>query len=87
MFIIELDVNIFKLVLECLCQILLTGKAINFLRQVCQDRTLIRNREVVRIAEANQGMSLCASLQTVGCRLQECRPRQSLSRSEFCRRY
>jgi gamma-tubulin complex component 3 len=39
-------------------KILLTGKAINFLRQVCQDRTLIRSREAVRIAEANRVESM-----------------------------
>lgn len=35
-------------------KILLTGKAINFLRQVCQDRTIIRNRHVIKAAETNE---------------------------------
>ena len=39
-------------------KILLTGKAINFLRQVCQDRTMIRNRDVVKSAETNQVESI-----------------------------
>ncbi len=39
-------------------QILLTGKSINFLRQVCQDRTSIRDRDVIKAAETEQGTSL-----------------------------
>jgi len=39
-----------------LVQILLAGKAINFLRQVCQDRTLVRSREAIRAAETSQGL-------------------------------
>ena len=39
----------------CFLQMLLTGKSINFLRQVCQDRTAIRTRDVVKAAETNQG--------------------------------
>jgi len=44
---------------EILVQILLTGKAINFLRQVCQDRTLVRSREAIRVAETSQGLYHC----------------------------
>ena len=40
-----------------LLQILLTGKSINFLRQVCQDRTTIRSWDVVKAAETHQGES------------------------------
>jgi len=40
----------------CVVQILLAGKAINFLRQVCQDRTLVRSREAIRAAETSQGL-------------------------------
>lgn len=43
-------------VFSCLLQILLAGKAINFLRQVCQDRTLVRSREAIRAAETSQGL-------------------------------
>jgi len=41
---------------RCLTQILLTGKAINFLRKVCQDHTLVRSREAVRALETSQGL-------------------------------
>ena len=40
---------------RCVLQILLTGKSINFLRQVCQDRTTIRTLDVVKAAETKQG--------------------------------
>ncbi|ELU14115.1 hypothetical protein CAPTEDRAFT_224608 [Capitella teleta] len=36
-------------------KILLTGKSINFLRQVCKDRTTIRNRDAIKNAETTQG--------------------------------
>ena len=36
-------------------KIMLTGKSINFLRQLCHDRTTIRNRDLVKMAETSQG--------------------------------
>jgi len=51
-------------VFSCLLQILLAGKAINFLRQVCQDRTLVRSREAIRAAETSQGL-LTQALTTI----------------------
>ncbi len=42
------------LTMEQAKQILLTGKSINYLRQVCHDRTIIRSRSVVKATETNQ---------------------------------
>ncbi|XP_013415922.1 gamma-tubulin complex component 3 homolog [Lingula anatina] len=39
-------------------KILLTGKSINFLRQLCQDRTQIKRRDVVRAAETTEAASM-----------------------------
>jgi len=42
-------------------KILLTGKSINFLRQVCQDRATMRNREVVKKSQTTQVESIFSS--------------------------
>ncbi|KAK2147394.1 hypothetical protein LSH36_555g02025 [Paralvinella palmiformis] len=44
--------------LEQAKKILLTGKSVNFLRQVCHDRTSIRSRDIIRQTETNQVESI-----------------------------